>query len=91
MNSRCPWEIKTMAKAKTEGLPLCDVRMAGSQARVILKNGLVRAGLVVAEWADAIMIETEDKQTGIIYRDSIAEMWEGMGIEEEKKMEEERA
>ena len=80
-----------MTKAKTEGLPPCDVRMAGSQARVILKNGLVRAGLVVAEWADAIMIETEDKQTGIIYRDSIAEIWEGLGGEEEKKKEMEEA
>ena len=76
---------KTMAQTKTKGLPLCDVRMTGGQARVILKNGLVRAGLVVAEWADAIMVETEDKQTGIIYRDSIAEMWEGLGIAEEKK------
>ena len=37
------------------------------------------------------MIETEDRQTGIIFKDSIAEMWEGMGIEEEKKKETEEA
>ena len=68
-----------MPPKKSNGLSLCDVRMTGSNARIILKNGIVRAGHVVAEWSDAIMLETMDNQTAIIYRDSIAEMWEGLG------------
>ena len=31
------------------------------------------------------MIETEDRQTGIIFKEFIAEVWEGMGVAEEKK------
>ena len=74
-----------MAKDDKNKLPACDVRMTGSKARIILKNGIVRAGQVVAEWSDAIMLTTTDEQTAIIYRDSIAEMWEGLGGQEEEK------
>mgnify|MGYP003594510618 FL=1 len=80
-----------MAKSEQKKLPACDVRMTGSQARVILKNGIVRAGQVVAEWSDAIMLLTQDEQTVIIYRDSIAEMWEGLGPKEEEKKGEDKA
>lgn len=74
-----------MAKDEKKKLPACDVRMTGSDARIILKNGTVRAGQVVAEWADALMLTTLDGQTAIIYRDAIAELWEGLGPNEEEK------
>ena len=80
-----------MAKDDKNKLPACDVKMTGSNARIIMKNGIVRAGQVVAEWSDAIMLVTADNQTAIIYRDSIAEMWEGLGPQEEETKEEDKA
>ena len=50
-------------------------------ARLILKSGVMRAGEIITWWDDAVMIEDAEGQTGIIFRDAIAEMWQGLGTE----------
>ena len=53
--------------------------MVGKQVRIGLPSGEIRAGTVIAEYDDALIIEDREGQTGIIYRKWIVELWEGYG------------
>ena len=56
-----------------------DLPMINKQVRIGLPSGEIRAGTVIAEYDDALIIEDRERQTGIIYRQWIVELWEGYG------------
>ena len=56
-----------------------NLPMVGKQMRIGLPSGEIRAGVVIAEYDDALIIEDREGQTGIIYRQWIVELWEGYG------------
>lgn len=53
--------------------------MMNKQVRIGLPSGEIRAGTVIAEYDDALIIEDREGQTGIMYRQWIVELWEGYG------------
>ena len=61
-------------EANNVNLPMID-----KQVRIGLPSGEIRAGTVIAEYDDALIIEDREGQTGIIYRQWIVELWEGYG------------
>ena len=56
-----------------------NLPMINKQVRIGLPSGEIRAGTVLAEYDDALIIEDREGQTGIIYRQWIVELWEGYG------------
>jgi|DEB3_MinimDraft_2_1074329.scaffolds.fasta_scaffold79437_2 sRNA-binding regulator protein Hfq len=64
---------------------MCDVELEGHTVRIVLTNGAVRAGTIIRAYDDVILLESIDKQTALINRKSIIEIWEGLGEEEMKE------
>jgi hypothetical protein len=64
---------------------LCDIELDGHAVRIVLTNGAVRAGTIIRAYDDIILLESVDKQTALINRRSVIEIWEGLGDEEKKK------
>ena len=56
-----------------------NLPMINKQVRIGLPSGEIRAGTVLAEYDDALIIEDRERQTGIIYKQWIVELWEGYG------------
>ena len=77
-----------MTRKRTENN--ISLPMVGKQLRIGLPSGQIRAGVVVAEYDDALVVEDGNGQTGIIYRQWVVEMWEGYGKQEEQIKESEQ-
>ena len=78
-----------MGKGKQEKNDL-QLPPAGGEWRFCMASGMVIPGIVVARYDNATVIETPAKETVVIQTRNLESMWEGKGIQEEKKEEEEK-
>ena len=78
-----------MGKSKQEKNDL-QLPPAGGEWRFCMTSGMVIPGTVVARYDNAIVIETPAKETVVLQTRNLESMWEGKGIPEEKKEEEEK-
>ena len=78
-----------MGKGKQEKNDL-QLPPAGGEWRFCMASGMVIPGIVVARYDNATVIETPAKETVVIQTRNLESMWEGKGIPEEKKEEEEK-
>ena len=78
-----------MGKSKQEKDDL-QLPPGGGEWRFCMTSGMVIPGTVVARYDNAIVIETPAKETVVLQTRNLESMWEGKGIPEEKKEEEEK-
>ena len=78
-----------MGKSKQEKNDL-QLPPDGGEWRFCMVSGMVIPGTVVARYDNAIVVETPVKETVVLQTKNIESMWEGKGIPEEKKEEEEK-
>ena len=79
-----------MGKSKQEKNDL-QLPPDGGEWRFCMTSGMIIPGTVVARYDNAIVIETPVKETVVLQTRNIESMWEGKGLQTEKKEGEDKA